>query len=199
MLSCFRKYLLEKAPFSEAELDTIAAVLHTREIQENEIVFEEGTHWRYNAFVCKGLIYSYTTELSDTKKIVGLSPENYWIGDRNSLLKNIPIPYTAVAYETTTLIYIENHDFEQLRITIPNFNDFAHTLIQRRIQFLNYKQTRGPFMSDQERFSEFVVRRPGLYNRVIPEMIASYLEIDPKNIENIIADFERNNKSQDSN
>lgn len=186
MHSRFRTYLLSKAPFTESELAKITAVTHFTEIKKGEILFKEGEMWLNNGFVCEGLMVNYAVALDGVERITSFLPENYWLGDRISLLKRSAMPYSSKAHEDSTILYIENDDFEKLRIAIPNFYEMMHNLIEKRMEHLQQIQMHGKTMSDEERYAAFLRKKPEIIGRVSPEMIACYLDISPEGMNSVL-------------
>jgi CRP-like cAMP-binding protein len=186
MYSCFTDYLLAKAPYTEGELAKVAAVTYKRVVRKGEVLFEEGSQWPYNGFVCNGLIHNYTIDLSGKVKSLSFAPEMHWLGDRNSLLTGKPMPHSAKALEDSYIVYIENDDFEKLRIVIPRFNEMIHELIQRHIAVAQQRITQDMVLTDEERYAGFLKAKQALVSRVPPELIASYLNISPDSLDRII-------------
>ncbi|MFP9113939.1 Crp/Fnr family transcriptional regulator [Flavobacterium sp. RHBU_3] len=186
MFELFKDYLLSKVYLTAAELDAIERVCEQHTIPAGETVFTEGSYWFYNGFVCSGLVYKHTLDLDNQLKVIGFSSENYWVGDRKSLLTQSPMPFTVTALEDTTLIYIENNVFEQLCIEIPAFNDMTELLVQRHIEAMQKQIADHMVLSDEERYAALMNKRPTLCHRVPPALIASYLDICTESMNTLI-------------
>lgn len=186
MYSCFTNYLLANAPYSEGELAKIDAVTYKRIVQKDEVLFEEGAHWPYNGFVCSGLIHSYTDATDGAEKTVNFLPEMHWLGDRGSLLTGKPMAHSARALEKTYIVYIENTDFEKLRIVIPRFNEMIHELVLNHMTTKQEQLRQNMVLTDEERYAGFLKHKQALSGRLSPELIASYLDIPPASLDRII-------------
>lgn len=186
MVNNFKKYLLEKEDYNEAELQQIAAVATVVDLQAGEILFTEGSLWPYNGFVCGGLLVNYTTDGAGIEKTLSFAPELFWAGDRNSLLTGTPIPYSARALETTRLVLIEHNELENLRFKIQRFNDMMNLLIQKFIEVTTRNILDNMIFSDEEKYSRLITKIPTLNERAPRQMIASCLNITPEGLNHII-------------
>jgi CRP/FNR family transcriptional regulator, anaerobic regulatory protein len=177
MFDLFKAYMLSKAPFTTAEIAAVERVVTECPVPAGSVIFTEGTHWPYNGFVCKGLVQKHTLHDNGFEKTVGFCCENYWLGDRSSLLTGNAMPYSALALEDTYLLLIENTDFENLRITVPSFNEMMSELITNNISVTQKEIADSMVMGDEQRYADMIQKYPALMHRVPPHMIASYLNI----------------------
>lgn len=177
MFHLFKAYMLSKAPFTAAEIAAVERVVTVYTAPAGSVIFTEGSHWPYNGFVCTGLVQKHTFHDNGFEKTVGFCCENYWLGDRSSLLTSSPMPFSALALEDTYMLLIENSDFENLRITVPSFNEMMSQLITNNISVTQKEIADSMVMGDGQRYADMIRKHPGLIHRVPPHMIASYLNI----------------------
>jgi|GEM_PF-1828455 len=181
MKTLFKNYLLEKAPFTLTEIQTLLNAATLVHYNNCEIIFAQNSYFNYNAFVCSGLVA--TTALYNSQNYtVGFAPEQHWLGDRQSLLTGTPMHYTATALEDTTLLLLPEDTFEQLRVTIPLFNDLMFTLIQTNLLQAQQRIQNNAILSDAERYATFCAEKPGLAARVPLLLLASYLKMKPETL-----------------
>ncbi|MFP9113930.1 Crp/Fnr family transcriptional regulator [Flavobacterium sp. RHBU_3] len=181
MKTLFKKYLLTKAPFTEGELQTLLSAGQIKHYAKGDTIFVQGNYWNFNGFVCSGLVCTVQEE-GVQRGVVSFAGENYWVGDRRSLLTDTPMPHTAVALEDTTVLLIPHADFEQLRVLVPAFNDVVYTLVQNAVQDARRHICAGTVMSDTERYTTFCAERPGLAQRIPAPILASYLKMSTENL-----------------
>lgn len=90
MFEIFAKYLQDQIHLSDAELDMIKKVCVVRRLRKNQYLLQEGDIWRFNAFITKGCLRTYSINDRLNEHILNFAIENYWIGDRESLLNGTP-------------------------------------------------------------------------------------------------------------
>lgn len=186
MFEVFKKYLQSKANFSEGEIIAVQRVVTACTVPAGTTIFNEGSYWRFNGFVCRGLVQKHTLHQNGFEKTVGFCCENYWLGDRNSLLTDSTMPYNALALEETHLLLIENNDFEHLRITLPAFNEMMQQLISNNISVTQKEIADSMILSDEQRYADMIKKFPELVNRLPPHMVASYLNIGLNSLNSIL-------------
>lgn len=176
MKTFFKNYLLEKAPFTLTEIETLLTAATLVHYNNGEVIFAQNSYFNYNAFVCSGLVAT-TALYNGQNYAVGFAPEQHWLGDRQSLLTGTPMHYTATALEDTTLLLLPEDTFEQLRVTIPLFNDLMFSLIQNSLLQAQQRIQNNAILSDAERYATFCTEKPGLATRVPLHLLASYLKM----------------------
>lgn len=181
MKTLFKNYLLEKASFTLTEIQTLLNAATLVHYNKGEVIFAQGSYFNYNAFVCNGLVAT-TALYNGQNYTVGFAPQKHWLGDRQSLLTGAPMQYSATALEHTTLILLPEDTFEQLRVTIPLFNDLMFTLIQNNIVHTQQRIYNNAILSDVERYATFCAEKPGLAARVPLQLLASYLKMKPETL-----------------
>lgn len=185
MLNHFKAYLTDKAYFTDAELNKIAASVKIVHLAKGENLYNEGIYWPYDGIVCRGLLYKHT-EMKGNEKVTGFSSENYWVGDRASWLAERPLPHTSTALEDTCVALLPQDEFDNLRINIPALNQLFENLVEKNLELNHKRVTESLLLSDEERYAKFMVLRPGLANRLPLKLIASYLDMSTENLNTIL-------------
>ncbi|MBE9462371.1 Crp/Fnr family transcriptional regulator [Dyadobacter subterraneus] len=185
MLSVFKKYLTEKVTLSEEEWETIASVCIVKKIRKQQFLLEQGDVWRYNAFICEGCLRRYSIDDKGIEHIIQFSTENWWAGDRQSLMNETPSKYNVDAIENSVVILIRKEDFEMLCKKIPAFYELTNTILQRSFNASQERINAVISMTAEEKYLNFLSSFPGLANRVPRHMVASYLGITPETLSRI--------------
>jgi len=179
------KYILEKSNLTTDQLQKIEAVCQYKRLRKRQYLLQEGDVWGYNAFVVKGCVRVYKIDEKGNESILSFAIENWWTGDRESLLTGNPSDYNIDALEDSEIILINKPNFEKLCSDIPSFNDLVGAILQnsfiasqRRIQtFLS--------LSAEERYLQFLKTYPQLATRIPQGMIASYLGMTPETLSRV--------------
>ncbi|MDW8848960.1 Crp/Fnr family transcriptional regulator [Flavobacterium sp. MMLR14_040] len=185
MLSILQEYLTDKIVLSETELFLIDSVSIVKKIRKKQFLLEAGEVWKYNAFVCKGLIKTFSIDKDGKEHIINFSPENYWFGDRESLTNNTPSKFNIDAIENSEIILIKKEDFEMLCNEIPSFNNLVNTILQKSFMVSQNRIHANISFSAEEKYQNFLESNPLLINRIPQHMIGAYLGITPETITRI--------------
>lgn len=186
MTEVFEAYLNSKAAFCATDMAHILKHVQFIHIKKGENLYNEGSLWPYDGIVCSGLLYKYTLDLDGEQKVTAFCNEHYWVGDRSSSLTGMPVSYTATALENTTIACLHIEDFDRLRIEVPLLNEVCEQLIQNNMVAASKRIANNMVQSDEERYSDFINARPGLAERISPELLSSYLGIGNLSLDRII-------------
>jgi len=185
MLSILQEYLADKIVLSEKELLLIDSVSIVKKIRKKQFLLEAGEVWKYNAFVCKGLIKTFSVDKDGKEHIINFSPENYWFGDRESLINNTPSKFNIDAIENSEIILIKKEDFQMLCHEIPSFNNLVNTILQKSFMVSQSRIHASISFSAEKKYQNFLDSNPVLANRIPQHMIGAYLGITPETITRI--------------
>lgn len=178
MIIEFKRYLLEKAAFTDDDLNKVASVCEVVHLNTCEKLLEEGNYWHYNAFVCSGLVRGYIIDLYGKQQTINFSPEDYWAGDRESLLTGKPSGVNIEALVPSTLIKIHKDNFDDLCINMAPFGEFMTNLIQRNLTAYKTKLENDRAQTDEEKVAAFLTKFPTVPGRAPLPTIATYLGFD---------------------
>ena len=180
MFENFSKYLCDKADFTAAQLEQVKAVCRERKINKHEFLLQEGTIFTCNTFVCSGLMRAFIIDDFGNEHTTNFAPENYWTGDRVSVLSGKPSLINVDAIEDTHLIVIEQKDFYLLNKNIEPFNTVLSGVIQKNIVVSQELMFGSMSQSAEEKYFNFLKKYGSILNRLPHAMIASYLDITPQ-------------------
>src|SRR5258708_674546 len=185
MFDIFKAYLNAKATFSPEETELIRSVSVIKKIRKHQYLLQEGDVWRYHAFICAGCLRRYRTDDQGVEHTIQFTAENWWTGDRESLMNGTPSKYNIDAIEDSVVLLIRNEDFEMLCKKIPAFNELVNTILQRSLNASQERIHASISLSAEEKYQHFVQSFPNLANRVPRHMLESYLGITPETLSRI--------------
>lgn len=181
-------YLQTKADFTVSDLKTVEEKCRYISLKTGEKLLTSGTVWEYHAFVCRGLLRGYQPDLMGDVQTVLFAPENYWTGDRESLLKGAPSLMDIIAETDCDVILIHHEDYTNLCIGLPAFGEFMSILVQRNLES-RQSQIISHVFSDEEKVENFLKKYATVTDRTKKEHIASFLSMDINTLESILIRF----------
>ncbi|WP_426327414.1 Crp/Fnr family transcriptional regulator [Pedobacter sp. R-06] len=182
MFAIFQKYLTDKIELSNDEMQLIESVCKVKKLRKKQFLFQEGDIWHYNAFICRGLVKTFSIAENGTEHIINFAPENYWTGDRESLTNGTPSRLNIDAIEPTELLLIDKTDFEKLCSQIPQLNQMVNQIIQKSFIVSQNRILANISFTAEEKYQNFLEKYPHIVNRIPQHMIASYIGITPETL-----------------
>nr|GFC44348.1 hypothetical protein [Tanacetum cinerariifolium] len=128
----------------------------------------------------------YTIDAKGVEHMLKFSIENWWAGDRESLVTGQPSRQYIDALEDSDVLLFPKVDFEQFAREVPAFHAFIDGLLDRTY-LASQRRVQTAISADAEtKYREFVQTYPQLALRVAPvtASVASWqgrLVIDPTN------------------
>lgn len=185
MFEILKEYISQKTTLTEAEYAQIEAVCIYKKLRKRQYLLQEGDVWKYNAFITKGLMRFYSVDESGRENIVSFAKENWWTGDRASLLTGEPSKNNIDAIEDTELILITKTNFDKLCQEIPALNDMVNAIINKSFITSQNRIHAAIAFTAEQKYLDFVQKYPDLLLRVPQAMIASYLGITPETLSRV--------------
>lgn len=185
MIEVFKAYLKEKSSFSDVELKQIESVTTIKKLRKRQYLLQEGDVWKYNAFITKGCVRTYTVDEKGNEHILNFAVEKWWTGDRESLFSGKPSVYNIDALEDSQVALITKENFNLLCKEIPAFNNMVTLILEK--SFIVSQSRIQSFISSsaEEKYLKFLETFPHLPMRVPQGMIASYLGITAETLSRI--------------
>lgn len=185
MYEIFQKYLEEKAKLTQADSDRIQSFAIIKKLRKRQYLLQEGDVWKYDAFITKGCLRTYTVDGKGIEHVNSFSVENWWTGDRESLMTQQPSRFNIDAIEDTELVLFTHENFELLCREIPAFNTMVNTILQRSFIAAQNRIQASLTLTAEEKYLNFVNKYPGFALRIPQTMIASYLGMTPETLSRI--------------
>lgn len=184
-LDVFKEWLRQKGAFTEDEWSEIAAACTIKKLRKHQYLLQEGEYWKHHAFVANGCLRRYSIDEKGIEQVIQFTPENWWTGDRKSLMEGTASAYNIDAIEASTVILIRDEDFQLLCSRFPAFNDLTNRILQRSLNASQERIQVAIRMSAEEKYLNFLASFPQLNNRIPRHMLASYLGITPESLSRI--------------
>src|SRR4026209_1127650 len=124
------------------EAGYFTSLLKVKKLKKKQYLLQEGDIARYEYFVNKGCLRTYTIDEKGQEHIIQFAIEDWWTGDMYSFLTGHPALFNIEAIEDSELLLIEKKQLELLYQKIPKFDRFFRILLQ------------NAFVNMQKRISE---------------------------------------------
>ncbi|MCU0422000.1 MAG: Crp/Fnr family transcriptional regulator [Bacteroidia bacterium] len=137
------------------------------------------------AFVLKGALKKYTIDDNGKENILELYIENWWAGDKESLLQGTPTPYYIDAYEDTELLVITKDNFIHKLSKLPFISQLNNVLTERQSFHLMKRLHSSQTFTAEQKLEQLQHTYPEFFQRFPQHIIASYLGMTKETLSRI--------------
>jgi len=163
-----------------AEIDFFTSLLQTKSIPVGAFLLEEGDVCRYASFITTGCLKSYHLDENGIEHIVDFLVEEWWADDLYSFFTGTGAKLSIKAIEDTDVLQISKSNLELLYQKIPKFERFFRLLFQNAYISQQDQITTILSAPAEERYLQFIKKKPYAEKRFSQKDIASYLGITPQ-------------------
>jgi len=185
MYDNFQKYIDRKIVLLQEQSDWIRSLSVVKKLRKHQYLLQKGDVCRNHAFVTKGCLRSYSVDSDGTEHTVKFAIENWWIGDRDSLMSGEPAMLNIDAVEDSEVVLLSTKNFDLICQQIPPFNDMVNNLLQSAYNASQNRILANISLSAIEKYEHFLQRYPDLALRIPQGMIASYLGMSPETLSRV--------------
>lgn len=189
MLDILHTYILgkinRKTPLSETTLEKLSAAFAPKKLRKKQYLLQEGEHSRVHSFVCKGCLRMFRVDEKGQEHIIQFAIENWWIGDRESLISGQPSKYNIEALEDCELLMISPADLDILTEAVPEMKQTIQVVQQNNVIATQNRIHVAISYTAEEKYHNFLKTHPDIFQRVPQQMIASYLGITRETLSRI--------------
>jgi CRP-like cAMP-binding protein len=161
------------------ETDYFLSLLQERTLARKEFLLRAGEVCRYETFIGKGCLRTYSIDETGQEHIVGFGIEDWWAGDLFSFLTQSPARYFIDALENSTVLQIDKQNLDKLYVEVPKFERFFRILFQNAFISWQDRTNQNLAESAEQRYLHFTDKYPDLEARIPQKHIAAYLGITP--------------------
>lgn len=185
VIETFKTYLQGKGNYTAEELEKVAEAAVLKRVRKRQYLTQEGDVAKNHAFVTKGCLRTYSVDEKGVEHILNFAIENYWIGDRESILTGQPSIYNIDAIEDSEVALISKEKFDQLCSELPAFNNMINSILQKSFLVAQDRIHTFISLSAEDKYLRFLEKFPHLNMRVPQSMIASYLGITAETLSRV--------------
>jgi len=164
-------------PVTEEEFNYFSALFVSKRLRKRQYFLQEGDVCKYQAFVEKGLLRSYTIDDKGNEHILQFASEGWWMADLSSYLTGEPSFMNVDTLEDVELLLLTKDSWEQAMKELPSFEHYFRIIIQNHLVATQKRLLQSLAESAEEKYNRFLQIYPDCAARVPQHMIASYLGI----------------------
>ena len=159
------------------EFNFFKSLFLSKKIRKRHYLLQQGDVCKYQAFVEKGILRSYTVDKKNNEHVLQFASEGWWMADLSSYLNNEPSFLNMDAIEDAELLLIDKSSWEAAMHKIPNLEHYFRIIIQNHLVSTQKRLLQSLSESAREKYARFLDTFPDCEQRIPLHMIASYLGI----------------------
>ncbi|HJW17525.1 MAG TPA: Crp/Fnr family transcriptional regulator [Flavisolibacter sp.] len=189
MFELLHQKLAENISLTEGEFKYCKSLFKPKKLRKREYFLQEGDVCKYQAFIEKGILRSYTVDEKGTEHILQFATEGWWMADLSSYITGEPSLYNIQAIEAAELLLISKSSWDELMLTIPKFEHYFRILIQNHLVATQKRLMQSLSETTEEKYIKFSKAYPACLQRVPQHMIASYLGVSRETLSRLRRNF----------
>lgn len=189
MFELLYKKITDKITLSEEEFEVCKTLFTPKKVRKKQFLLQEGDVSRYQVFVNKGLLRSYTIDEKGAEHILQFALEGWWTADLYSFFTEEPSHFNIEALEDSELLLINRPSWETLLEKLPVLERYFRILIQNSLIATQRRLMESLSETAEKKYLKFMKMYPESIQRVPQHMIASYLGITRETLSRLRRDI----------
>jgi CRP-like cAMP-binding protein len=185
MTELLLKSFVNKVSATQEESDEFKSYFTARKLKKKQFLLQEGDVCNKLAFVEKGALYSYSTDLKGAQHVIQFAFEGWWISDLYSFFTQEPSKLNIEALEASELLLIDHEKHQLLLSSQPKYESYMRLLYQNAYVALQKRVESTIGLTAEEKYSRLLEHYPALLHRMPLQLIASYLGVTPETLSRI--------------
>jgi CRP-like cAMP-binding protein len=161
----------------DEEFDYLKSLFIPKKLRKRQYFLQEDEVCKYQAFVEKGILRSYTVDEKGSEHILQFASEGWWMADLSSYLTNEPSFLNVDAIEESELLLITKPSWEEAMKKIPALEHYFRIILQNHLIATQKRLLQSLSETAEEKYIRFMNTYRECLTRVPQHMIASYLGI----------------------
>lgn len=165
---------------TDLEKHRFISLLKEITIKKKDFLLQEGDVAKYEYFITKGCLKTYTLDNNGTQHISMFGIEDHWATDMASFISGEPSLFFVEALEDTELLAISRTNYGLLFKEIPKFERFYRILYQRSLMSYIRRSNHAISLTAKERYFKFKEKYPEIIDRIKQKDLAAYIGVTPE-------------------
>jgi CRP-like cAMP-binding protein len=167
------------------EFARFQALFVIKKLRKRQYFLQESDVSKYQAFVVKGLLRSYTVDEKGSEHILQFASEGWWMADLSSYLTNEPSFLNIDALEDAELLLLTKSNWQQAMKEIPALEHYFRIIIQNHLVSTQKRLLQSLSETAEEKYHRFLATYPECVQRVPQHMVASYVGVSRETLSRI--------------
>ena len=185
MFQLLHQKIASIVPIKDEEFDFLKTLFLPKKIKKRQYFLQEGDVCKYQAFIEKGILRSYTVDEKGNEHILLFASEGWWMADLSSYLTNEPSFLNVDAIEESELLLITKPSWELAMQKIPALEHYFRIILQNHLISTQKRLLQSLSETADQKYLRFIKTYPDCLTRVPQHMIASYLGIKRETLSRI--------------
>ncbi|HEY9560118.1 MAG TPA: Crp/Fnr family transcriptional regulator [Anseongella sp.] len=185
MFELLHKKVNEIVALTDEEFNICRTLFIPRKLRKRQYMLQGGDQGKYQIFVEKGILRSYTIDEKGSEHILQLAPEGWWISDLYSFFTAEPSDYHIEAIEDAEVLLINRTSWEMLLKDVPKLERYFRILLQNHLIATQRRLMQSMSETAEEKYLKYMQTYPDCVQRVPQHMIASFLGITRETLSRI--------------
>jgi len=189
MFDLLYKKINEKTTLTPEQFELCKPFFTQKKLRKRQFILNEGDVSKYNIFVAKGLLRSYTIDEKGNEHILQFALEGWWTADLYSFFTDEPSLFNIEALEDSELLLITRPSWESLLDKVPAIERYFRILVQNSLIATQRRLIGSLSETAEQKYVKFMNAYPDSVQRVPQHMIASYLGITRETLSRLRRDI----------
>lgn len=162
---------------TEEEFSYFKTLFVPKKLRRRHYLLQQGDVCKYQTFVEKGILRSYTVDEKGSEYILQFASEGWWMADLSSYLTDEPSFLSMDVIEDAELLLISKPLWETAMQRVPKLEHYFRIIIQNHLVATQKRLLQSFSETAEEKYIRFLNSFPNCEQRIPLHMIASYLGI----------------------
>lgn len=160
---------------TDDEKEIFFSYLHVIKVKKKQFIVQPNFVCQNRSYIVTGSFQTYLLDKDGQEHVIGLSVEDWWVGDFESYITQQPATMFVEALENSTIIQLTYENEQKIYKQIPKFEHFFRRQVEQGTLALRMRLRWALSSTAEERYEEFIQRYPHFIQRFPQYIIASYL------------------------
>ena len=172
-------------PLNTQEEGLVRRAFSVKRLRKRQYFLQQGDVCKHFCFIVSGAMRQYSIDEKGIEHVIQLGIENWWMGDRESIVMLTPSKYNIDAWENCELLTISHVDTNCLVDQIPSVRKMLQ-IMEEKNSIANQKRLNSTIsLAADSRYADFVREYPEFLQRFPLHIIASYLGITKETLSRV--------------
>jgi CRP-like cAMP-binding protein len=162
---------------TEDEIHQFCSLFTPTIVKRKAYFLREGQVCQYEGFVTNGLFRVYHLDSNGFEQVLYFAAEDWWITDIDSFTNQKPSDLYIEALEDSELLTISKKDKDFAFEHQPKIEKLFRIMTQKTHVALQRRMIDNLSKTAEQRYQDFLIKYPHLFNRLSNIQIAAYLGI----------------------